>query len=249
MLKEHEGQLWLFACNADMTVRDITLTVPGMGNRGPVTVLSEGRQVAMQGDRWRDAFGPFECHVYTTAKAPGLPTVAKIAAEIAAANAARRKPGNLVFQEFEGDGVVVTASSNYASRYQRPDNGLWHLVDGVIDRTDHYKCLTWQVEATRREDSHRDTTEKQGPDWLEIKLPQAQTVGRVVVYPFEQSLKDYTVQVFVGGQWQDVATATGQKADEATHSFPPVTTDRVRLLVTATNGPVAKVTEVEVYAK
>lgn len=236
LLKEHEGQLWLFACNADLTVREIAFEVPGMN--GPLGVVSEGRQIPAAGGRWRDRFGPFECRIYTTAKVPDLPTVAAVTAEIAAANAARRKPGNLAYQEFEGDGVVVTASSSHAGKYQRPDNGLWHVVDGVIDRTDHYRCLTWQ-----------DTTENQGPDWLEIKLPQPNTIGRVVVCPFEQSLKDYRVQVFANGEWQDVATATDQKGDEATHRFAPVTSERVRLLVTATNGPAAKVTEVEVYAK
>jgi hypothetical protein len=238
LLKEDGGQFWLFACNAEMTPQELTLTVPGMGKGGPLTVVSEGRQVMTQGDQWHDAFGPFECHIYTTAEDPGLPTVASVVAEIAAANAARRKPGNLAFQEFEGDGVVVTASSNYAARYQRPDNGLWHLVDGVADTMDHYKCLTWQ-----------DTTENQGPDWLEVRLPQPQTVGRVVVYPFEQSLKDYAVQVFANGQWQDVAKAVDRKADQAEHAFARVTTDRLRLLVTATHGPIAKVTEIELYER
>jgi hypothetical protein len=103
---------------------------------------------------------------------------------------------------------------------------------------DHYKCLTWQ-----------DTTENQGPDWLEVRLPQPQTVGRVVVYPFEQSLKDYAVQVFANGQWQDVAKAVDRKADQAEHAFARVTTDRLRLLVTATHGPIAKVTEIELYER
>jgi len=235
-LKEHEGQLWLFACNADLAAREIAFDVAAM--RGPLGVVSEGRQIPAPEGRWRDRFGPFECHIYTTAKVPELPAVTAVTAEIAAANAARRKPGNLVYQEFEGDGVVVTASSNQAGKYRRPDNGLWHVVDGVIDRTDHYGCLTW-----------RDTTENQGPDWLEIRLPQPRAIGRAVVFPFEQSLKDYRVQVFANGEWQDVATAMDQKADAATHRFAPVTSDRVRLLVTATHGPVAKVTEVEVYAK
>jgi hypothetical protein len=236
LLKEQAGQLWLFVCNAELTAREISFTVSGMGKGGPLAVVSEGRQVAVQGERWTDRFGPFECHIYTTAKAPDLPTVAAITAEIAAANAARRKPGNLAFQEFEGDGVVVSASSNCAGKFQRPDNGLWHVVDGVVDSTDHYACLTWQ-----------DTTENQGPDWLEIRLPKPQAIARVVVYPFDGSLRDYSVQAFVGGQWQDLDKAAAPTAAPAIHRFAPVTTDRVRLLVTATNGPLAKVTEVELY--
>lgn len=238
LLKKREGQRWLFVCNAEMTARDIALTLPGIGKDEQLTVLSEGRTVATRNGRWTDHFGAFECHIYTTANASGLPTVAEIVAEIAAANAVRRKPGNLAYQEFEGDGVVVTASSNAAGKYRRPDNALWHVVDGVVDTTDRYKALTWQ-----------DTTENQAPDWVAIKLVKAQAVGRVVVYPLEQSLKDYSVQVFIEGAWKDIASARGQKAGKLTHSFEPVNTDRVRLLITATHGPIAKVAEMEVYAQ
>jgi hypothetical protein len=239
LLKEHEGQLYLLACNADMAPREVTLTIPGLGQRAKqLQVVPEGRSVPLAGDRLTDRFDTYEVHVYTTGPQPDLPTVKEIVAEIEQANVKRRKPGNLVFQEFEGDGVQVAASSSKAGGYRRPDTGLWHVVDGVIDKLDHYHCLTWQ-----------DTTDNEFPDWLEIKLPQAQRIGRVVVYPFEKSLKDYAVQVYVNGDWRDADKVTGQNADEITHKFAPVTTDRVRLFVTAANGPNSRVTEVEVYGK
>ena len=72
-------------------------------------------------------------------------------------------------------------------------------------------------------------------------------MGRVVVYPFEKSLKDYVVQVQVAGEWREVARAAGQSTDRAEYAFAPVETDRVRLFVTAANGKNAMVTEVEVY--
>lgn len=143
LVKEYAGQIYILACNADLAGREVTLTVPGLAGRAQrLAVVSEEREVAIAGDAFTDHFGPFEAHVYTTGPAPALTAVDSIVAEIAVANAARRKPGNLAFQEFEGDGVVVTASSNYASRYQRPDTGLWHVVDGVVDTVDHYHCLT-----------------------------------------------------------------------------------------------------------
>jgi hypothetical protein len=239
LTKIHRGQLYLLASNAEMSAREVKLTLPGAGKLGRrLNVVSEGRSVALQGDTFSDRFEPWEVHVYTTAPAPNLPTVKQIVAEIAAANAARRKPGNLAFQEFEGDGVVVSASSSQAAKYRRPDTGLWHVVDGVIDTIDHYRCLTWQ-----------DDTPGEGPDWLEIKLPKPAQMGRVVVYPFEKSLKDYTVEVSVGGQWREVAKVSAQSGDRIEHTFEPVTSDRLRLVVTGTNGPQAMVTEVEVYER
>ena len=237
LLKEHEGELWLLAANADMEPREMTITVPGIGARaGELQVVSEGRSVPLDGDRLTDRFDTFEVHVYTTGEAPDLPTVAEIVAEIDAANEARRRPGNLAFQMFEGDGVIVSASSSRAGRGRRADVALWHVVDGVIDVSDRYHCLTWQ-----------DDTPDEFPDRLEIALPEAHSIGRVVVYPFEQSLRDYRVEASVDGEWREVAAVSGQQADRIEHEFGPVTTDRIRLVVTAANGPNSMVTEVEVY--
>ncbi len=239
LLKEHEGELWLLACNADMEPREVTITVPGVGARAEeLQVVSEGRSVPLDGDRLTDRFDTFEVHVYTTGDAPELPTVAEIVAEIDAANQARRKPGNLAFQMFEGDGVSVSASSSRAGRGRRADVALWHVVDGVIDAGDRYHCLTWQ-----------DDTPDEFPDWLEIRLAEAHGVGRVVVYPFERSLRDYSVEAFVDGEWREVAAIGGQQTDRIEHEFEPVTTERIRLVVTAANGPNSMVTEVEVYER
>jgi len=240
LLKDVEGDLFLFVCHADMTPRELKVSVPGLGERAKsLTVVSEDRSVAVAGDTFTDRFDTFGVHVYTTSTAkPDLPTVQAIRAEIAKANRARHKPGNLVFQQFEGQGVAVRASSNGGSKFRRGDATLWHVVDGVIATFDHYKSLMWH-----------DATPGRHPDWIEIRMPKAQRVGRVVVYPFEKSLKDYAVQVFVDGTWQDVDRVAGKSEDRIAHRFGPVTTDRIRLWVTATNTPLSQVNEIEVYAQ
>lgn len=239
LLKEHDGHLWLLACNADGAARRVSLEIPGVGKRAKkLQVLSEARALSLQGDCWTDRFEPWEAHVYTTAPDSGLPTVKAICARIDEANRARRKPGNLLYQAFEGEGLVVTASSNKAGKFQRPDNGLWHVVDGVVDTVDHYRCLTWQ-----------DDTDNEFPDWLEIRLPAPRRIGRVVVYPFEKSLKDYAVQAHVDGGWSEVAAVSGQSAERIEHRFETVETDRIRLFVTAANGGHSMVTEVEAYER
>jgi len=240
LLKDVDGDLFLLACNASNDACEVALTVPGIGKRTQsLAVVSEDRTVRLDGDSLRDRFGPWEVHIYTTSSdKPDLLTVDAICKLIDDANEARRKPGNLAFQSVEGGVVKVRASSNTAGRSRRSDNGLWHVVDGVVDTFDRYKCLTWM-----------DTTADESPDWLEIQLPEAHALSRVVVYPFEKSLRDYTVQAFVGDQWKDVDKVTGRNDEVITHQFAPVTTDRIRLFITATNGENARVAEVEVYEK
>ena len=238
LLKRGDGESYLFACNADSEPRKVSISVPGLkADTRRLHVISERRTVALADDRFSDQFDAWEAHVYTTAAAaPDLLTVPEICSRIEAANRQRRKPGNLAYQQFEGDGVLVSASSNVAGKYRRSDAGLWHVVDGLVDTKDRYHSLTWH-----------DTTPNQGPDWLEIELPDPHPVGRVVVHPFDTSLRDYAVQGFVREQWRDLDAVTGKNASAITHTFAPVSTKRIRLWVTATNGPVARVTEVEVY--
>lgn len=244
LLKELDGDLYLLACNAAMEPCDATITIPGASQRAKrFNVISEERTVKIKKDAFTDHFDTFEAHVYTTSKKkPDLLTVKAICRLIDEANQKRRKPGNLVFQMFEGDEVVVRASTN-AGGGRRPENGLWHMVDGVLDLgetggIDPYNQLRW-----------KDTTPNEFPDWLEIQMPAPRRVGRVVVYPFKKSLKDYAVQAWVGGEWKDVGKVAGKNDDRITHIFEPVTTDRIRIWITATNGPHSWVTEVEVYEK
>ena len=244
LLKELDGDWYLFACNAAMTPGEATVTIPGLSKRAKrLQVISEDRMIEVKKDALTDQFDTFETHVYTTAtKKPDLLAVKDICRLIDEANQKRKKAGNLAFQMFEGDGVIVRASS-VAGKYRRGNSGLWHLVDGVIDTgespgADTHTLLRW-----------KDTTPNEFPDWVEIQLPAAHPIDKVIVYPFKKSLKDYAIQAFVGDEWQDVDRASGKNEDVITHTFGPVTTNRIRLWITATNGPHAWISEVEVYEK
>ena len=240
LLKEYDGHLYLFVCNAQMMPQTISIDVPGLGLRAKeLSVLSQGRVVSLDGDRLTDQFDTFEANVYTTAtELPDLLTVSEIVELIDKANRKRHKLGNLVFQMDEGGDVVVTASSHVGIRHRRPDTGLWHVVDGVISQSDRYQSLTWQ-----------DQTDRKFPDWLEIKMPHEKRIGRVVVYPYQKSLRDYIVQAFIEGQWKDLAQVTGQNSDRIEHPFEAVVSDRIRIYVTAANSKKSMITEIEVYEK
>jgi F5/8 type C domain-containing protein/cellulose/xylan binding protein with CBM9 domain len=235
MVKKLNGEIWIFACNASHTPTNATITVPGLGSR-KLQLISENRSVNPKDNSFSDNFGNYQVHIYTTSnKKSGLKTVKAICQQIKQVNRKRRKPGNLAFQEFENNGVKVTASSN-RGKNRRDDNGLWHVVDGIFDKIDNYHNLTWS-----------DTTPGKYPDWLEIKLPQVKKVSKVIVYPRKESLKDYEVQAFVNGKWQTVDKVSSKKAKVITHKFSSIKTDRIRLWITGTNGPTAKITEIEIY--
>jgi hypothetical protein len=235
MVKKTADDIWVFACNASHTPVEAKLTVPGLNGR-ILHVFSEARTINVSGDSFTDKFGNYQVHIYTTnSRKSGLRTVKAICEAIDKVNNARRKPGNLAFQMFENNGVKVTASSN-RGRNRRDDNGLWHVVDGIFGKIDHYHTLSWM-----------DATPGQFPDWIEIKFPRPEKVSKVIVYPLQKSLKDYEVQAWLDGSWKTVDKVSGRNDDVINHEFSPVKTDRIRLFITGTNGPNAQITEIEVY--
>lgn len=242
LLKDVAGNLFLFACNAQMEPSEVLITIPGISKRArQFHVISEERTVKLQGDSFTDAFDTFQVHVYTTSRErPELMPIKEICRLIEEAYTKRRKPGNLAYQRHEGLRLILRASSNTASGLGgRADNGLWHVTDGVTNTSfDKYKCLTWQ-----------DSTKNKFPDWIELQFKQAHSIGRVKVYPYAKSLRDYSVQALVDDRWQDLDKVAGRKEDLIAHTFKSVKTDKIRIWVTAANGPHSRITEIEVYEK
>ncbi|MBM4039571.1 MAG: discoidin domain-containing protein [Planctomycetes bacterium] len=81
----------------------------------------------------------------------------------------------------------------------------------------------------------------QWPDWFEVKLPKPVPVARVRVWhdygAWERVLRDWDIQAFVDGQWKTVDSVRGNHYRFVTdHRFEPVTTDRVRVLITNVNS-------------
>lgn len=240
MFKKLGNDYWLFVSNTTRNTGDIEFTVPALADK-TLRVISEDRTIKLKGSRLSDNFTPFQVHVYTTDMADnGLKTIKAINDEIDKVNAKRRKTGNLAFQMFEGDHVAVTASSNLAVKTigSRIDMGLWHVTDGVIDKHEAWYpgVLIWN-----------DATPNKSPDWIELKLDNPETIRKVVVYPFEKTIKNYQVQAFVNGKWLTVAEVANKQEDVIETVFSSVKTDRIRIWVTAANGPTAKITEIELY--
>ena len=95
----------------------------------------------------------------------------------------------------------------------------------------------------------RDRTPKKVPDWIELRFDKPVTAGRAVIYPALDSLRDYEIQVWQDGNWKTVGSVKNASGKSQTVTFPPVTTNRIRLYITANNGPDSALYELEIYEK
>lgn len=213
---------YVFAVNVDPGPCEAAIALPD----GPPLrwyVVSEGRAVAVEEGRLRDRFDGYGTHVYVTdqAAAGGL-SLTDTLAQIAAADAARAKPGNLAFED-SGVKVTVSSRSTYGST---PDR----VVDGVVGG------MVW-----------RDGTPGKYPDWLSLDWPAEVACGRVVVY--SRNIAEAAVEIPEGDGWRRVADLVRTDNERLEASFAPLVTSRLRLTVTASSEPSVTVSEVEVYGR
>ncbi len=242
IVRKHRGHWWIFAAGFRRAGEQmVRLALPEFGNAS-FRVLTEDRTVAAVNGVIQDKFENFAVHVYTSdPEYPQLRSGNDIEAEINRFNATRKKPGNLAFQMFEHETVRVAASSNKALNV-RADNCLWHIADGVIQPPDFKHYYSPQLVWT-------DATPNQSPDWIELTFKEPVDIARVIVYPVDDSLRNYQVQLRTNGEYQNVADAQEAAGIAQEHSFPQQKADAVRIFITATRGANAKISEIEVYGK
>ncbi len=215
------GELYVFAVNTATEPQQATITLAGMPER--LYVVSEGRAIQTADGALADSFGVYETHVYTTSAAiADRDTKQSVQEQIAQADAARKKPGNLAF---EGQGVEVEISSH--ARY---NNAPARVLDGIETH------MGWRADHT-----------VPGEPWLVLRWPEEQTFSRVVVYT--SNVLAVKVEVAEGDGWRTIAEVSGEGRLEAT--FDAVAADAIRLLVTKTaeDATGAAIQEVEVYAQ
>ena len=234
------GAVWLLACNVEYEPAEYEFELPEFGN-SKLQVLSENRSIKAVNGKLKDKFRPFEVHVYTTDQRDfKLKTVDEIKAIIEAEYKKLAKPGNILWQRMEEEKLEIIPSSNAHRRPRDPiANQLWHVTDGVIQAKSERGGCPWQ-----------DNTPKECPDWIELKLKKSATVGRIVIYPEKQSLRDFEVQVKSGSaDWKTVGKAENSKQDMYEFKFAPETVDSIRVYVTKNNGKHTIIAEIEAYAK
>jgi glycine rich protein/Big-like domain-containing protein/all-beta uncharacterized protein/F5/8 type C domain-containing protein/BACON domain-containing protein len=149
------------------------------------------------------------------------------------------------------NGGTATASSTYSAAY--PASGA---IDG-----DH-KGLAWGAGG-----AWADATLNQYPDWLEVDFAGTQTIDEIDVFSIQDNagapveptlampftyygLTDFQVQSWSGTQWVAVpgGSITGNTQVWRQVPFVPLTTSRIRVLVTGALGNLSRIAEVEAYS-
>jgi hypothetical protein len=188
--------------------RTAKISDPGLARMRSVTVVSEGRSVPVNNGVITDQFGEGEAHIYSTSAAGrSLPTMAAIEKELADRKAASVKPGNLLHNSL---GIRARASEGFYAPWF--SQFYYYAMNGITDDQGWYL-------------SHTDK-----PSWLEITLPQARSIGRIVVY--SPNLKDYDLQLQGPDGKVQVAEVRGSDQAVAEHTFQPAI-PTLKLRVTA----------------
>ena len=240
------GEYWVLVCNTSYNSGEYAFSFAPFAD-SKITVLSENRSVAAAKGVIRDKFKPYDVHVYTTSTRDfKLASIDEINKRIENVYVERRKAnaGHLFYQERENEKVYISASSNSFAIF-RSENSLWHLTDGLVGdpakpaiRPTARGIVVWQ-----------DATPNKLPDSVTVKSHNAVTIGRVEVYPAEDSLKDYYIELMVDGKFVKVAEVKDAKGTMQSVTFAPCKTTQLRLTVTANRGKYTKVYEIKAFEK
>jgi len=221
------GELFVFAVSTATEPRDARLVIAPALQSTSLYVVSEERTVPLvDGSAVTDRFDVYATHIYTTdARAGARAGMADVLEQIAAANAARKKPGNLAFEDF-GTRVETSSNSAHGSTPER-------VVDGIEGG------MLWE-----------DGTPREFPDWLAVRWPEPVTLGRVVV--FTPTLADFEVQVLDGEEWRTAGKVQGNAEKRVEVVFEhPVATSALRVYITGLveGENQSRISEVEAYAE
>ena len=146
-------------------------------------------------------------------------------------------------------GGVASASSIYSSGNFAPAN----IINGERAGANWGNGGGWA-----------DNTPNAFPDWVQINFNGPKTIQRIVVYSVQDNylspveptdtmtftqygLTNFSVAVWNGSAWLTAATVTGNNLVKRTITFAPLTTDRIRVNVSAALATWSRITEVEAW--
>lgn len=227
-VREVDGKVFLILAHHQPGAQDATVRCDLLRGRKSLFVLSEGRTVEVDNGSFRDHWEEGAVHVYTDDPlAASFPTVEQVTAELADRARRSAQPGNLLHWSH---GTRAVASPGYYAPWF--EQYFYYVINGISDD------LGWYL-------SHG-----QPPQWLELVLPQARNIGRVVVYT--PNLADYDLQFYGPDGTVQVAEVRGNESEVAEHSFrPPLPTLKLRITARAVRPGAeprgAMVREIEAY--
>lgn len=223
-----DGQTYLIVANTKPGTRQAKISHPALAKVRSLHVISEGRTVPVAGGAFSDKFEEGDVRIYSTSpEGVKLPTLAAVEKELADRQAASAKPGNLLHNSL---GVRARASEGYFAPWFH--QFYYYAMNGITDDQG------WVL-------SHTDK-----PSWLEITLPEAKSIGRIVIH--SPNLRDYDLQFQGADGAVQVAEVRGSDQAVAEFNFQPaVPTLKLRVTALAVrdgNGTKgANLAEIEAY--
>jgi len=143
--------------------------------------------------------------------------------------------------ESAGKNLAREATVTVSSNYPKDTYPAEHVNDGKVTYTDN---------------SLRFVSDAQLPGFVELAWTKPQTVSAARIVTGQASgewpktpITDFVLQHHDGSDWRDVpgTKVTGNESADWDAKFEPVTTDRVRLWVTAAPGDLIRIWEIELY--
>ena len=236
LLKNHQGEQYLFAVNASRRKVSATFHISRTGDHVTrLSVISEDRSVQIEKGVFSDAFEPYQVHLYTTrSRLPSLPLRRYLSDPALQFAAPPEQKANLALFT---KGVTWRASSYY------PGVG-GPLGMQVIDANPY----SWW----------------EGTDsspWLEILFPQPTRMNRIVVaFQFSRifddpnvwkaGARDFSIEYWHDGKWTHISTVKNNKEQTVTTRFPAVTTTKLRvklLRAMLSDKPGGRICAIEAY--
>lgn len=227
-LRTANGHKTLFTANASTKAQEVTFKVPALAGR-ELFVVGEGRTVKVGDDgAFTEKFDVYGTHLYVTDTAfANFEQLAAVQEKIDAANAARKQPGNLAFED---SGVMIRTSSQGPSQ----PTPVW-MLDGVRDGRG------WRAKPF------------EGADWVELSWPKPQKIGRVVIHT--DAVADCEVQVATGDdakpEWRSLASVQAATTNPIELTFEPTEAARLRFNISRLREGIktTAIWEIEVYEK
>jgi hypothetical protein len=127
-----------------------------------------------------------------------------------------------------GGAMAAASSSGEKNGPPLANDGNWELWENALDLPGR---TFWQ--------SGQKDPSPASPDWLEITFPQPRKVDRIVALCYlpavNPSPRDWEFQAEVNGRWKTLAAAKDDWAWAIHRQFAPVTTAKIRMVVTRIN--------------
>jgi hypothetical protein len=133
-------------------------------------------------------------------------------------------------------------------------NGSFHVCGAVDGNRNHDQ---WNSPDRARTTGWNDGTSGVFLDTYGVRFPAPAMVDRIDVITLDSAqypaarygLRDWDVQVQVGGQWQTVAQVRGNTTGTASSTFTPVEAEAIQIVALASNdGAYSRILELEAFA-